>query len=131
MEGLKLFGIATVIFAIIDFAWLTTIARKTYQSEIGGLLLKNPNIPAAILFYLIFIFGLVVFVIKPAVDRDSLHFALIFGALYGLVTYATYDLTNLATLEGWSQKLTLIDIVWGITLSASVAVATVWVSQHL
>jgi uncharacterized membrane protein len=132
METIKLIGTSIVLFAAIDFVWLSTVAQRFYQSQIGSLLLKKPNIPAAVLFYLLFIVGLTIFVTKPAVNRhNDVVYALIYGALFGLFTYATYDLTNLATMKGWTVMLTAVDITWGIVLSALVAAGTVLVSRYL
>lgn len=82
----------------------------------------------AILFYLIFLVGVVVFVIEPAVERREWMRALWMGALFGLITYATYDLTNLATLKNWPLPLVLVDLAWGTVLTASVAVGTYWLA---
>lgn len=82
---------------------------------------KNVNWIAAISFYLLFIFGLLVFVVTPALKDNSLLHAVLYGALFGLITYATYDLTNLATLKNWPLTMTLVDLVWGAVLSASVS----------
>ena len=79
---------------------------------------------AAIIFYLLFILGLVTFVISPAVEKHSWSHALIYGALFGLITYATYDLTNLATLKDWPLLVTIVDLVWGMVVSASVSIVT-------
>jgi uncharacterized membrane protein len=82
------------------------------------------NWTAAVIFYLLFIAGLVTFVISPAVQKQSWVHAILFGGLFGLITYATYDLTNLATLKDWPLIVTLVDLAWGMVLSASVSVLT-------
>jgi uncharacterized membrane protein len=112
----KLYGIAFVVFFVIDLIWLGLVAKKLYQQEIGGLLKKDVNWLAAIIFYLLFIAGLVVFVITPAVNDQSLVKVMLLGAFFGLVTYATYDLTNLATMKDFTLKITLIDLTWGTSL---------------
>jgi len=116
---LKLYAISIVIFFAIDLLWLGIIAKNIYQKYIGELLKPDVNWVAAILFYLLFIGGLVIFVLMPAVDAGSWVKALLLGALFGFITYATYDLTNLATLKGWPIQITIIDLIWGTFLGAS------------
>lgn len=89
---------------------------------------KNPNIYAALIFYLIFIAGLVFFVVSPAIDKKIWSQALLAGAFFGLVTYATYDLTNLATVKDWPLIITIVDLIWGMTVSATVAVITYFIA---
>lgn len=125
---------AGVIFALIDAVWLSVVANKFYKSQIGALLLEKPNFVAAVLFYIIFLVGLVVFVLTPALQAQDWKLALGLGALFGFVTYATYDLTNLATLKGYPVKLVVVDLIWGTVLSAAVSTAayfilTSWLSQ--
>lgn len=121
---LKLFGVGFVVFFIIDIIWLALIARKLYQDQIGFLLKTDVNWVAAILFYVLFIVGLVVFVIMPSVDGLSLSKAMLLGAFFGLVTYATYDLTNLATMKDWPLSITIIDLAWGTFLGFSTSTLT-------
>ena len=116
---IKLFIISFVIFFAIDLIWLGVIAKNLYQKYIGKLLKKDVNWVAAIVFYLLFIAGLVLFVLIPGVDKNSLSHVMIYGALFGFITYATYDLTNLATLKDWSKEITLIDLAWGTFLGFS------------
>jgi len=104
--------------------WLVLVAKKFYNRHLGFLMRPDINWYAAGLFYLLFIAGLVVFVISPAVEKHSLLHALLYGALFGLITYATYDLTNLATLRDWPMLVTVVDLLWGMVLSASVSVIT-------
>ncbi len=120
----KLYLVALVTFFALDMTWLGLIAKNLYREQIGHLLRPDVNWAAAIIFYLLFIVGLVVFVISPAVQKQSLVQALLLGAFFGLVTYATYDLTNLATTKDWPLFITLVDLVWGAVLSASVSVVT-------
>lgn len=122
--NIKLFLIALPIFFAIDMVWLGLVAKNFYQNQIGFLMTPNINWLAAIIFYFIFIAGLVLFVITPAVEKESWAHALLFGALFGLVTYATYDLTNLATLKDWPLMITLVDLAWGMTLGALVSFTT-------
>ena len=106
--------VATALaFVALDFLWLTLASPTIYQVEIGPLLLAEPKMVPAALFYLIYMAGVVVFVVLPAADKGQLRAATLKGALFGVVAYATYDLTNLATLEGFSAKLAVIDMVWG------------------
>ncbi len=118
-----LYVISVPVFVAIDFFWLTVVARGFYQQHIGALL--GPiQWPAAIIFYLIFLLGLVYFAILPSVQGGSFATALLLGALYGFFTYATYDLTNLATLRDWPLLLSVVDIGWGTLLGALVASLT-------
>lgn len=125
----KLYLIAFIVFFVIDLLWLGLVAKKLYQKEMGMLLKANVNWVAAMIFYLLFILGLVVFVIKPSVDAESLTKVMLLGAFFGLVTYATYDLTNLATLEGFSLKITLIDLTWGTSLGFLTSTLTYLIYQ--
>jgi uncharacterized membrane protein len=121
---LKLYCIALPIFFGMDMVWLGVAAKNFYMKQIGFLMTPKVNWAAAILFYLLFLAGLVVFVIAPSVEKSSWVRALLFGALFGLITYATYDLTNLATLKDWPLALTVVDLVWGTVLAASVSAGT-------
>jgi uncharacterized membrane protein len=120
----KLFLIALPVFFAIDMVWLGVVARNFYRDQLGALVRTDVNWMAALVFYMLFIVGLVVFVIGPAIDAGSWSQALWRGALFGLVTYATYDLTNLATLRDWPMTMTVVDLVWGAVLAASVSTAT-------
>lgn len=128
------FVVAGVIFALIDAVWLSLVANKFYKSQIGGLLLEKPNFVAAVLFYVIFLIGLVVFVLSPSIAAQDWTWALGLGALFGFVTYATYDLTNLSTLKGFTVKLVIVDMAWGTLVSSVVSVSaymmlTAWFGQ--
>jgi uncharacterized membrane protein len=127
----KLYAIALPIFFAMDMLWLGVVAKKFYAQHIGLLLKSNINWAAAILFYLLFLVGLVVFVIGPAVERGGWSRALILGALFGLITYATYDLTNLATMKNWPLALTVVDMLWGMVLAASVSSLTCVIAAKL
>jgi len=128
---IKLYLIALPVFLGIDMIWLTLIAKNFYAKQLGYLMAKNPNLFAALIFYLIFIGGLIVFVITPALDKKVWIQALLMGAFFGLVTYATYDLTNLATVKDWPLIITIIDLIWGIVLSAAVSVITYFIAVKL
>ncbi len=116
----KLYLIALPVFFGIDLIWLALVARKLYFAQLGNLM-KEINWPAAIIFYLLFIIGLIIFAIQPGIAKNSLITALIFGALFGFFSYATYDLTNYATLKNWPLVITIVDLIWGTVLSASVS----------
>lgn len=126
---LKLYAIALPVFLAIDFIWLGFVAKGFYQNQIGLLLKSEINLAATLAFYLVFVFGLVLFVISPAMEKRSWMHALALGAIFGLVTYATYDLSNLATLKDWTALVTMVDLAWGTTLAALVASATYFIAQ--
>lgn len=128
---LKLYLIALSVFLGIDMVWLTLIAKNFYAKQLGFLMAKNPNLIAAFIFYLIFIAGLIFFVITPAIDKKMWTHALMAGAFFGLVTYSTYDLTNLATVKDWPLIITVIDLVWGMVVSASVSIITFIIAQKI
>ncbi len=123
----KLYAIALVCFTLLDGVWLGLVAPQFYRSQIGHLMTDSVKWPAAILFYLLFLIGLVVFVVAPAVEKQSWVQALLLGALFGLITYATYDLTHLATLKNWPLLVTVVDMAWGATLAATVSSITYFI----
>ena len=111
--------VATALaFCALDFAWLTIVAPKFYQAQIGPLLLAKPNLMPALAFYVLYVAGLVIFCVSPGMTAGEWTRSLVLGALLGLVAYATYDLSNLATLKGWSSSLSLVDMAWGALASA-------------
>jgi len=128
---IKLFLIALPVFFVIDMVWLVLVAKRFYQEQIGFLMKPNINWFAAIIFYFLFIAGLVIFVISPAVEKHSWIHALIFGALFGLITYATYDLTNLATLKDWPLLVTVVDLIWGTVLASSISLITYFIANKI
>ena len=115
--------LTTVVFFAVDMAWLGLIAKWLYKKYLGSFLSDKVNWPAAIIFYLLFIIGIFYFAILPAVEKNSLAKAIISGALFGFFTYATYDLTNLATLKDWPLPIVFIDIIWGAVLTGIVSTA--------
>ena len=123
---LKVYVAALVGFFAIDIVWLAVVAHGFYRKHLGFLLADQPNWWAAIPFYLLFVSGMVVFVVAPALQAGSIWRALLLGAFFGLVTYATYDLTNHATLRNWALQITLVDIAWGSFVSAVAAAAGFW-----
>ncbi len=128
---IKLYAIALPVFFAIDMIWLGLIAKDFYAKHIGQLLKADVNWTAAILFYLLFITGLIVFVITPAVEKGSWQHAILFGAFFGLVTYATYDLTNLALAKDWPLIVTIVDLIWGAVLAATVSVVTYFIATKI
>lgn len=128
---IKLYFIALTVFFVIDMVWLGLVAKNFYRSQIGFLMKSDINWIAAIIFYLMFIVGLVLFVIVPAIEKGSWMHAFLFGALFGLITYATYDLTNLATLKDWPLLVTIVDLAWGAVLAASVSTATYFIASKI
>ncbi len=127
----KLYLIALPLFLAIDIFWLGIIAKNFYAKQIGFLMKTEINWLSAIVFYLLFLVGLVVFVISPAVSERSIFKALSLGLLFGLVTYATYDLTNLATIKNWPLLVTLVDLIWGMILSVLVSIISVIIANKL
>lgn len=130
-DFLKIYLITLPVFFGIDLIWLSLIARKLYVSQLGSLMSPNVNWIAAISFYLLFMVGLIIFVISPALEKHSWINALIFGALFGFFTYSTYDLTNLATLKNWPTVITFIDMAWGTVLSASVSTIVYFIASKI
>lgn len=126
---LKLYAIALPVFFAIDILWIGFVAKGFYAKHIGHLLKPDVNWTAAVVFYLLFIVGLVVFVIAPAIEKSSWMHALLFGALFGVVCYATYDLTNLAVAKDWPLLVTVVDLAWGGILAASVSTITYFIAK--
>lgn len=118
---LKQFFVALGSFLVVDGLWLTLIAKNFYAKHLGYLMSKNPNLLVAGLFYLIYIFAMVVLVVTPGIEKGSFWSTVLSGALFGLCCYATYDLTNLATVQGWPLIVTIVDLIWGTFLSATIA----------
>ena len=128
---IKLYLLTIPVFFAIDMVWLGYASRGFYKNNIGHLMSPTVNWPAAIIFYLVFIAGILVFAVVPALKENSLGKALLFGGLFGLFTYATYDLTNLATLRDWPVKVVVVDILWGIVLCSSVALISTFAARWL
>ena len=129
---LKIYALASLftflVFIIVDFIWLANATRFLYKPHIGPLLLEKPVLPAAAIFYILYVFGLIFLVLKPAIDANSVINAIWLGGVFGLVAYGTYDLTNLATIRGWSVTVTLVDMLWGAFLTGLSAGLGVWIS---
>ena len=121
--GARNYAIALVIFLAIDMVWLTLIAKSLYAQHLGYLMAPKAKLLVAFLFYLLFVVGLQFFVLNPALASGSWKTALFAGMFFGLVTYATYDLTNQATVAVWQARLTVLDILWGTVLTTASATA--------
>jgi len=123
--------LTAVVFFAIDMVWLGFIAKNLYRNYLGNLLSNQVNWPAAIIFYLLYIVGISFFAIYPAVSKGSVSSAILYGALFGFFAYATYDLTNLATLKDWPIQITFIDIAWGVILTSLVSTAGFYIVNFL
>lgn len=128
---LTAYGITVIVFLAIDFIWLAFVARSLYVDSIGHLMRDQPLLGAAGLFYAVYVIGIVIFAISPALRTDNWSTALIFGALFGFFAYATYDATNYATLRDWPLSISLIDTAWGTALTGISAVAGFWGTRLL
>ncbi|MGD1968256.1 MAG: DUF2177 family protein [Desulfobacterales bacterium] len=118
---LKLYALTVPVFFIIDLIWLGAVAKGFYQKNLSFVLSPQVNWPAAILFYLLYIAGILIFAVVPAVSKDSWQHAMVYGALFGFFTYMTYELTNLALLKDWPLNVVVVDIIWGVVLCTAVA----------
>lgn len=114
---------AAAVFLVLDLLWLGYIASGFYRNELGPLLAESVNIPAAVAFYALFVAGLMIFAVAPAHGSGGVLRALQLGTLFGFFAYATYDLTNLATLKGFTWRVAVVDIVWGSFLAGASAAA--------
>jgi uncharacterized membrane protein len=128
---IKLYIATLIVFFAIDLLWLGLAARTFYRKYIGFLLAPSPNWFAAIIFYLLFILGLLFFVIVPGLKENSFKIIFLHAALFGLITYSTYDLTNLATVKNWPLVVTVVDMIWGTVLSVAVSVLSFMVGKWL
>ncbi len=128
---LKLYLLTIPVFFAIDLLWLGVVAKNFYQNSLSHLLSPMVNWPAALVFYFMYIVGIILFAVKPGLDAGSLAKAALWGALFGFFTYATYDLTNLATLRQWPIKVVVVDIVWGTLLCTLVASGSFLIGRWL
>ena len=119
-----------VVMAILDAAWLIVVGPRLYRPAIGELLAPEPNLRIAVVFYLVYVAGIVFLAVTPALRDGSAWRAIVSGAVLGLVAYATYDLTNQATLRVWPLHLTLIDIAWGVFLTTAAALGGYWLAAR-
>jgi uncharacterized membrane protein len=120
-QSVVLYLITLAVFYAVDMVWLGLVAKTFYRKHLGFLMGPKVVWPAAILFYLLFIAGLLVFAVRPALAAGAPVRALVLGAFLGLVSYATYDLTNLATLKDWPLLVAVVDLVWGTVLGGTVS----------
>lgn len=128
---LALYGICVVVFFALDFAWLSIANGRVYRPRLGGMLAAQPKLGVAAAFYLAFVVGIVALAVLPGVREGAVAGALWRGALFGLLAYATYDLTNLSTLQGWPWQVSAIDMAWGTVLNSVVAAAGFYAARWL
>ena len=131
MRYFKLYLVSLAAFFAIDMLWLGLVARSFYQQYLGFLMAPSPNWFVAIIFYLLFVVCILVFVVLPGLEANSLKTILSRAALFGLITYATYDLTNLATLRDWPALLSIVDMLWGTVLSVLVSYISFMAGKRL
>jgi len=127
---LKLYGLTLLAFLIVDGLWLTLIAKNFYAKHLGYLMASPPNLLAALLFYLIFIAAILILVVVPTKDLPLAN-TLFLAAVFGFASYATYDLTNLATIKDWPLIVTLVDLLWGTSISTLTALIARLISERL
>lgn len=120
-----------IAFLVIDYIWLKYVALSFYRGHIGHLMTDKPNLGIALIFYLVYVVGVIVLAVYPALEKQSWTIALLYGGLLGFVAYGTYDITNLATLKGWPPIVAIVDIIWGTVLTASVATISYFITTAL
>ena len=123
------YGGAALVLSLLDVLWLWLVVGRLYRAELGSLMRADVAMLPAVAFYLIYVAGIVVFAVMPAASSGSLARAACLGALLGFIAYCTYDLTNLATLNGWPAKIALLDITWGTFITALAAMGGTWAVQ--
>ncbi len=128
---LAAYAAALVAFVVADMVWLGVMVPRFYRPALADLLASDVNLAAAIAFYLLYPVGLVIFAIHPALKSEVQSTAIVYGALFGFFTYATYDLTNHATLRNWSAAVTIVDIAWGTVLGAFAAAVGVFIAAKV
>lgn len=125
-----IYGTTMIVFFLIDLVWIGVVAQDFYARTIGGMLRESVNWPAALTFYFLYIGGIVVFVLVPALEKGSrIRRTALKGGLLGLFAYGTFDLTALALLEGWPVIVTVVDMVWGTVLTAATAGGSLWIAK--
>lgn len=127
VASIRNYGITFAVFLAMDMVWLLLIAKGLYSKHLGYLMAEKVNFGAAFLFYGIFVLGLLFFVISPALLKGDVLYAILAGAFFGLVTYATYDLTNMATVRNWPTLITILDLIWGSFVSSATATVSYWI----
>ena len=128
---IKLYLLTVPIFFLVDLVWLGYVAKNFYHRHLAFILSPEVNWWAAIVFYLLYIVGILLFAVVPALEKASFMRALVWGGLYGFFTYATYDLTNMALIKNWPLKIVIVDILWGVVLCAAVAMSSYGVGRWL
>jgi uncharacterized membrane protein len=128
---LKLYALTLPVFFILDILWLGFFAKGFYRRKLGFILSDSVNWTAAIIFYLIYIAGILFFAVRPALHGNSLREAALLGGLFGFFTYATYDLTNLATIKDWPIAIVFLDMLWGVCLCFIVAISSFFLSRWI
>jgi uncharacterized membrane protein len=131
MQFIYIYLLTLPIFFGIDMLWIGFLAKGFYRKKLGHLLRPDVNWPAALIFYLFYIIGILIFAALPALEKHSLRQAVILGGLFGFFTYATYDLSNLATLKEWPVSVVFVDILWGMALTSSVAAASFLIGRWI
>lgn len=127
VQFFKLFLISSVVFLLFDLFWLLVVSKKMYQQFIGHLM-GEVRIAPAIIFYIIYVIGVTFFVLIPGIEKNSLSYIILAGAFFGFVCYATYDLTNLATLKNWPITMTIIDLIWGSSVTAVTSIIVYFIN---
>jgi uncharacterized membrane protein len=131
MKVVYLYLLTLPVFFGIDMLWIGVLAKDFYRNSLGHLLRPDINWTAALIFYLLYIVGILIFATLPALEKNSLRQALVMGALFGFFAYATYDLSNLATLKDWPVNVVFADILWGVFLTAIVAAASFFIGRWI
>ena len=124
------FVIISIIFLLLDIIWLSITVKSLYRPALGDLLIDKPILWAAILFYIIYVIGLTLIILKPALENDSIIQAVWTGFIFGVVAYGTYNLTNMATIKNWSQNIVWIDMIWGGLLTSSSSGLTIYIIRN-
>lgn len=127
MSLIKSYVVTLIVFIILELFWLIILAKDLYAKELGYIMKSEPDLLPAAIFGLLFVGGLVFFVVNPALAQNDWSYALIAGIFYGLITYATYTLTNLANLENWPIKVTIIDLLWGMVLGGAASTVSFFI----
>ena len=131
MKLVYLYLLTLPVFFGIDMLWIGVMAKGFYRNNLGHLLRPDINWAAALIFYLLYIVGILIFATLPAMEKQSLRHAIVMGALFGFFAYATYNLSNLATLKDWPVNVVFVDILWGMFLTASVAAASFFIGRWI
>jgi uncharacterized membrane protein len=131
MKLVYLYLLTLPVFFGIDMLWIGIMAKDFYRNNLGHLLRPDINWAAALIFYLLYIVGILIFATLPALEKQSLRQAVVLGALFGFFAYTTYDLSNLATLKDWPVNVVFVDILWGMFVTASVAAASFFIGRWI